>query len=131
MMQGPARGKRWVSNSATHGSLLGYWELEAQRRFAARLNHGDVVYDIGAHVGLYMLGSSGRVGPKEHVYAFEPWPRNVQFLHRLIALNQISKCSIIEAAVCSSAGWRRFQANVCHSEVHLSEDRYFRYELTY
>jgi len=121
IVRGPARGKRWISDSAAHGYWLGYRELEAQRRFAARLKPGDVVYDIGAHVGLYTLCASAKVGPHGHVYAFEPWPRNFQFLRRHIALNQVSNSSVIEAAVCNSAGWRQFDASVCHSEVHLSE----------
>jgi FkbM family methyltransferase len=120
IVRGPARGKRWISNSAAHGYWLGYWELENQRRFAVRLRPGDVVYDIGAHVGLYMLGSSGKVGPEGHVYAFEPLGRNVQYLRRHIELNGLSNCSVIEGAVCDSTGWRHFDASVCHSEACLS-----------
>lgn len=52
IVPGPARGRRWVSNCAAHGYWLGYWELEPQRWLAAHLKPGDVVYDIGAHVGL-------------------------------------------------------------------------------
>jgi FkbM family methyltransferase len=121
IVRGPARGKRWVSDSAAHGYWLGYWELGNQRRFAARLRPGDVVYEIGAHVGLYMLGSSGKVGPEGHVYAFEPLPRNTEYLRRHIELNRLSNCSVVEAAVCNSAGWRHYDASGCHSEAHLSE----------
>ena len=121
IVQGPARGRRWVSNCAAHGYWLGYWELETQRSFAAHLRSGDVVYDIGAHAGLYMLGASGKVGPEGHVYAFEPLRRNVQYLRRHIELNRLSNCSVVEAAVCNSVGWRQLDASVCHSEAHLSE----------
>jgi FkbM family methyltransferase len=121
IVQGPARGKRWVSNCAAHGYWLGYWELETQRSFAAHLRCGDVVYDIGAHVGLYMLGSSCKVGPEGHVFAFEPLPRNVQYLRRHVELNRLSNCSVVEAAVCNSAGWRQLDASICHSEARLAE----------
>jgi FkbM family methyltransferase len=121
IVQGPARGMRWVSNCAAHGYWLGYWQIENQRSFAAYLRRGDVVYDIGAHVGLYMLGASGKVGPEGHVFAFEPLPRNVQYLRRHIELNRLSNCSVVEAAVCHSAGWRQLDASVCHSEARLSE----------
>jgi len=120
-MRGPARGKRWVSNAAAHGYWLGYWELEKQCQFAGRLRSGEVVYEIGAHVGLYMLGSSGRVGPEGHVYAFEPLPRNAEYLRRHVELNRLSNCSVVEAAVCSSTALRQFEASGCHSEAHLSE----------
>jgi FkbM family methyltransferase len=121
IVQGPARGMRWISNCAAHSYWLGYWEPAAQRSFAAGLRQGDVVYDIGAHVGLYMLGSSGKVGPEGHIFAFEPLPRNVQYLHRHIELNRLSNCSVVEAAVCNSAGWRQLDARICHSEARLSE----------
>jgi FkbM family methyltransferase len=120
IVRGPARGKRWVSNAAAHGYWLGCWEIENQRLFAARLRRGDVVYDIGAHVGLYMLGASEKVGLEGHVYAFEPFQRNVQFLRRHIELNRLPNCSVVEAAVCNSTGWRHFDSSGCHSEARLS-----------
>ena len=61
VVRGPARGKRWIANSSTPGFWLGYWELANQRRFAAQLRPGNVVYDVGAHVGLYTLLSSSAV----------------------------------------------------------------------
>jgi FkbM family methyltransferase len=120
IMQGPARGRRWVSNSAAHGYWLGYWEIENQRLFAAGLRRGDVVYDIGAHLGLYLLGASGKVGPEGYVYAFEPFGRNAQYLRRHIELNGLPNCSVFEAAVCNSTGWRHFDASGCHNEARLS-----------
>jgi FkbM family methyltransferase len=120
IVQGPARGKRWVSNAAANGYWLGFWEIENQRLFAAHLKKGDVVYDIGAHVGLYMLGASQKVGFEGHVYAFEPFERNAQYLRRHIELNRLPNCSVVEAAVCNSTGRRRFDASGCHSEARLS-----------
>lgn len=120
IVRGPARGKRWLSNAAANGYWLGFWELEKQRSFAAALKPGDVVYEIGAHAGLYVLGACGKVGPEGHVYAFEPLPRNVKYLRRHVELNRLSNCTVVEAAVCDSSGFRSFNANCCHSEAHLS-----------
>ncbi len=120
IVRGPARGKRWLSDAAAHGYWLGFWELEKQQSFAAGLKSGDVVYEIGAHVGLYVLGSCCKVGPEGHVYAFEPLPRNVKYLRRHVELNLLSNCTVVEAAVCDSSGFRSFDANCCHSEAHLS-----------
>jgi FkbM family methyltransferase len=121
VLRGPARGKRWISDSSTRGFWLGYWELENQRRFAARLRPGDVVYDIGAHVGLYTLISSSKVGPNGHVYAFEPFPRNAEYLRRHIELNQLSNCTAVEAAVTDLAGRQHFDPTNHDSSGHLSE----------
>jgi FkbM family methyltransferase len=121
VLRGPARGKRWLADSSTHGFWLGYWELDNQRRFANSLRPGDVVYDIGAHVGLYTLLSSSRVGPEGHVYAFEPFPRNAGYLRRHIELNRLLNCTAVEAAVSDSAGWRHFDPTSHDSAGHLSE----------
>lgn len=120
MLRGPARGKRWIAHSSTHGFWLGYWELENQRRFAACLGQGDVVYDIGAHVGLYTLAASDRVGPAGHVYAFEPFSRNIAFLRRHLELNHLSNCTAVEAAVSDRAGLQYFDPTSHDSAGHLS-----------
>jgi len=121
VLRGPARGKRWISDSTTRGFWLGYWELENQRLFASHLHESDVVYDIGAHVGLYVLLSSVRVGEKGHVYAFEPLERNLVYLRRHIELNHLSNCTVIEAAVSDSSGLRHFDPTAHDSAGHFSE----------
>ena len=120
VVRGPARGKRWIADSSTHGFWLGYWELENQRLFAAHLRSGDVVYDVGAHVGLYTLVSSAQVGAQGHVYAFEPFPRNAQYLRRHIELNRLSNCTVVEAAVSNSSAWQRFDPTAHDTAGFLS-----------
>lgn len=122
IIRGPARGKRWIADSSTRGFWLGYWELENQRFFASHLKLGDVVYDIGAHVGLYTLISSARVQSSGHVYAFEPLPRNLQYLRRHIELNHMSNCTVVDAAVSDSTGVRSFDPTVHDSAGHFSTD---------
>jgi FkbM family methyltransferase len=121
VLRGPARGKRWVADSSTRGFWLGYWELDNQRFFAAHLKPGDVVYDIGAHVGLYTLISSSRVQPGGHIYAFEPLPRNLGYLRRHIDLNHVSNCTVVDVGVSDSTGPKRFDPT-----VHDSDKAYAR-----
>jgi FkbM family methyltransferase len=120
ILRGPARGQRWISDSSTRGFWLGYWELENQRLFAHHLHPGEVVYDIGAHVGLYTILSSIRVQSAGHVYAFEPLPRNLHFLRRHAELNHLSNCTIVEAAVSDSSGMRTFDPTEHDSAGHFS-----------
>ena len=122
IIRGPARGKRWLLDSSTRGFWLGYWELEGQRLFADHLRPGDVVYDIGAHVGLYTLASSARVRAEGHVYAFEPLPRNLRYLRRHIELNRLSNCTVVDVAVSDISGLRRFDPTVHDSAGHFSND---------
>jgi FkbM family methyltransferase len=42
---------------------------------------GDVVWDVGANVGRYTLPLSKAAGPEGHVYAFEPNPAALEWLH--------------------------------------------------
>ncbi|MGH9682881.1 MAG: FkbM family methyltransferase [Candidatus Acidiferrales bacterium] len=120
VVRGPACGMRWIAHSSTHGFWLGYWELENQRRFASRLRAGDVVYDIGAHVGLYTLLSSRKVGSTGHVYAFEPFPRNADYLRRHVELNHLTNCTVTEAAVAKSSCFLKFDPTELDSAGHLS-----------
>ncbi len=121
ILRGPAWGKRWIAGSSTRGFWLGFWELRNQRFFASHLRPGDVVYDVGAHVGLYTLVSSGRVGAEGHVYAFEPSPRNVRYLRQHIELNCLENCTIIEAAVSDRSGWHHFDPTVHDTAGYVSE----------
>lgn len=51
---------------------------------------GDVVYDIGANIGIYTIMAAAQVGPTGQVYAFEPHAANFARLLRNIAKNEIS-----------------------------------------
>ena len=51
---------------------------------------GDVVFDIGANVGLYTIGLGKAVGATGHVHAFEPVPSNARAIERHTALNGLS-----------------------------------------
>jgi FkbM family methyltransferase len=121
VVRGPARGKQWIASSSTHGFWLGYWELANQRRFAAHLRPGNVVYDVGAHVGLYTLLSSSAAGPEGHVYAFEPFARNLDYLRRHIALNRLSNCTVVDAAISDATTEQYFEPTEHDSAGHLSD----------
>src|SRR5262245_51439398 len=51
---------------------------------------GDVVYDIGANIGLYTLFAGKRVGAAGQVYAFEPHVANVRSLLHNVSENGLS-----------------------------------------
>src|SRR5437899_3136746 len=68
VLGGSLRGARWVVGSASHGCWLGWYEADKQRAFASLVKRGDVVFDIGAHVGFYTLLASRLCGPSGHVF---------------------------------------------------------------
>ncbi len=112
---------RWIADSSTRSFWLGFWELENQRLFASHLRRRDVVYDVGAHVGLYTLLSSVKVGAEGHVYAFEPSARNVHYLRQHIELNRLDNCTIVDAAVSDRSGWQHFEPTIHDTAGYVSE----------
>lgn len=99
ILQGPIRGYRWIKGSGVNGYWLGSYELSQQRHFWAGVREGDVVLDVGAHVGFYTLLASRLAGSTGKVFAFEPSLRNLDFLRRHVALNRCANVTIVPCAV--------------------------------
>ena len=62
---------------------------------------GDIVVDIGAHIGRYTITSSKQVGNTGKVVAIEADPENFQLLKRNIALNKLTNVMPLNYAVFS------------------------------
>ncbi|HEX5975762.1 MAG TPA: FkbM family methyltransferase [Nitrososphaeraceae archaeon] len=64
-------------------------------------NEGDIVIDIGAHIGLYTIIGAKRVGAQGKVVAIEADPENFEMLNRNIKLNQLTNVIPLNYAVFS------------------------------
>lgn len=73
------------------------WEEETWVRFLSLLRPSDVVFDVGANVGLYAL-AAGRLLSSGNVYAFEPDPEIRSHLAQNVALNDLTNVEIIDWA---------------------------------
>src|SRR5918996_3920552 len=62
---------------------------------------GDIVVDIGAHIGRYTIIASKRVGAQGKVVAIEAHPGNFEMLNRNIKLNQLTNVIPLNYAVYS------------------------------
>jgi FkbM family methyltransferase len=122
VLQGPLRGARWIAGSSNHGCWLGSYEHDKAQRFAASVRAGDVVYDIGAHVGYYTLLSARMAGSSGKVFAFEPLPRNARYLERHVELNEAKNVTIIEAAVTDETGTSSFVQSPTSLEGRISPE---------
>jgi len=67
------------------------------KRFTPK--EGDIVIDIGAHIGLYTIISSNRVGANGKVVAIEADPSNFEMLNSNIKLNQLTNVIPLNYAV--------------------------------
>lgn len=63
------------------------YEPEVWRHLMSNVRAGDVVADVGAHIGLYTLALAKRVGPSGRVVAFEPDEKSFRDLLRHVELN--------------------------------------------
>src|SRR5918992_2034739 len=66
-----------------------------------RPKEGDIVIDIGAHIGLYTIIASKRVGANGKVVAIEANPSNFEMLNSNIKLNQLTNIISLNNAVYS------------------------------
>jgi FkbM family methyltransferase len=117
---GELRGWRWIAGSSTHGCWLGTYEQHVQALFRKALQPGSVVMDVGANVGFFTLLASKLVGNTGHVYAFEPFPRNLYFLERHIRMNALSNVTVQSFAVTSHTGTAHFERGANASQGRLS-----------
>lgn len=72
--------------------------------FRRIVKEGDVVVDLGANIGYFTLLAAKLVGKKGKVYAFEPEPRNYQYLKRNIQLNGYDNTVALQKAVADKPG---------------------------
>ena len=120
ILQGPIRGKRWITGSGIDRLWLGSYEPAKMWLASTWVNSGDVVFDIGANVGIYTLLFSDRVGSSGRVIAFEPSPRNIRYLRRHVDLNRAENILVVEAAVSRGVGIVRFDTAETAATGHLS-----------
>jgi FkbM family methyltransferase len=74
-------------------------EDEIIRHFNAK--QGDIVVDVGAHIGKYTIIASKRVGENGKVIAIEAHPGNYEMLNRNIKLNGLTNVTTLNYAVYS------------------------------
>lgn len=67
--------------------------------WVAACRDAHVVFDIGAHIGLYALPASRVLAPDGRCYAFEPAAANVSALERHVALNGCENITVVPSLV--------------------------------
>jgi FkbM family methyltransferase len=123
VLRGPIRGMKWVKGAGPNAYWVGSYEVTRLREFANALKQGDVVYDVGANVGIYSLCASLGVGSSGCVYAFEPLERNLRYLRQHLTLNDLQNCTVFASAVCDKGGTLAFSAaHLQSSMARLSAD---------
>ena len=105
------------------GCGIAPWEPETTAVFLSLITDGDVVVDLGAHVGYYTLLAARRVGPEGRVFAFEPHPDNFRLLVKNIESNFYSNVIPVQKAVSNETGGTELflQGTTTHSLFRKSD----------
>jgi FkbM family methyltransferase len=80
------------------------YEAPEVRFIKSWLRPGDLVVDVGAHVGFFTLLAARLVGPGGRVRSFEPVPANFDALEGNLAANRYTWVTPVRAAVSDAAG---------------------------
>lgn len=97
-------GDRFRIHPRFLGMNLSNYEPELIGTFCKLVHEGMTVVDVGAHIGIYSLIASRRVGRKGKVIAIEASPANATLLRRHLKINQCTNVEVIEAAIGDRTG---------------------------
>lgn len=99
-------------------SILDVYEPTAVKHFQERIKPGDIVLDIGAHIGYYTLMAARRVGKNGKVYAFEPSKDNCLLLSKNLKINGFKNVILVNKAVAQSTKKAKFFLSRVSSGMH-------------
>lgn len=118
---GPLKGRKWIISTGRN-FLLGRYEAQKTETIVKLVQPGDIIYDIGAHVGYYSLIMAQRAEIEGHVYAFEPRPLNLDFLKKHIHINNFPNISVLPFCVGDTQGNVKFNARVGTGRGYISKN---------
>lgn len=138
ILSGPCRGMKWIAGSSNHGCWLGTYELKKQKAILRFIKPGMIIYDIGAHAGIYSLLFSKVVGLKGKVFAFEPFAENAANCLRHIRLNRLNNVDLIQSSLSNKSGLVSFliaksssMGSITHTHTHLQVPAFSLDELVF
>lgn len=105
---GASKGTKWINSKEIPNYWSGVYEKEIANEFLNYAKKSDIIYDFGAHAGFYTIISSKHVKKNGKVYAFEPLPKNFEFLKRHIEINAAQNVIAFDYAISDRGGTVEF-----------------------
>jgi FkbM family methyltransferase len=100
ILGGRLKGKRLVTSWYDYpAAILGYTEEQLLAWFATHVKPGESWLDVGAHYGYTALALAELVGPRGHVWAFEPVPATAGHLIQTARLNGVAHLTVLPLAL--------------------------------
>ena len=124
VLRGPLKGKKLIIGApAGEGKGISViFNLSEPRRLKLTSDlilKDDICFDIGANVGIYSLLFAEYA---KTTYAFEPLPRNLSFLYRMLESNKVNNVVIVPCAVADVDGLTWFEAAESNAEGKVTEN---------
>jgi len=92
------------------------FEPEIKNRWKPLVSPGEVIFDVGANIGLTVQRFNALLSGNCDIYAFEPLPRNLTLLRQNIS-GVKSKVRVIATAVSNEIGRTTFEDNLNHGAL--------------
>jgi FkbM family methyltransferase len=92
------------------GYAAGVHEITMLRSLESHLRRGDVLYDVGAHVGFISLVAARLIGSEGKIYAFEADSENLKRILEHKQMNSLPQIEVVPAAVwseCTTLSFRQ------------------------
>jgi len=89
---------------------------------------GDIVMDVGAHVGFFTLRAAKMVGKEGLVVAVEPEPHNFSLLVKNIRLNKLRNVVAVRCALSDREGTTKLHLCGSYSVCHTMRPELFDYD---
>jgi FkbM family methyltransferase len=111
----------WVP-TAWESEFMAHHEQSTLAALRDSVRPGFVVYDVGAHLGLYTVLLARMVGAAGRVYAVEANPVCVSFLDANLRLNAIQNAEILPVAIAEGVRICEFTINYHNFLVGIGQD---------
>ena len=114
-------GEDLIRVSVHHRFVDEVYEPEVFSLLKREIKRDDIVFDVGAYVGIYSIILSRYLGENGRVYAFEPAPDSVNLLVEHLNLNHVrEKVEVLPCGVGERCGRGRFFARGGHIQNSFS-----------
>ncbi len=118
--RGPLAGTKWILTTGRN-FIEGHYEPSKTETLMNIIDSGNIVFDVGAHVGYFTLLMARKVGNCGHVYAFEPRPINLAFLKKHLRINAVTNVSVCGCCVGDAARSVSFNTHTGTGTGHVSD----------
>ena len=108
-------GENSIRVSVHHRYVDEIYEPEVFELLKREIEHDDIIFDVGAYIGIYSIILSRYLGKKGRIYAFEPAPDSLTLLTEHLILNHaLEKVEVLPYGVGEKCGRGRLFARGGH-----------------